>query len=295
MFVIAAAASLSCSVAQVPPIEPLPGEALPAHAEKQQRPSEERLPPSEERAARSERSGRLPEIRYRGMPQRQQPRYLPAEPGPDRRLFPWPPPRASGFYVLPEAPVGREFQTLADSALHLEHALSACGYSELSYLLVPDGFVVMTRLERIEDDGHAFEARGRWVPEEVLASGRFFSLGSYVELLTALWERREPGAFRLFAFVVTPHPFAQSEHKVSAEEAFSWSRGGLNVLPSGGDLPYRKGTRITALVYEFGPGPDGRPELRDPGTLAGRTHLQRAEILAALEPQSLEPRSLESQ
>ena len=94
--------------------------------------------------------------------------------------FPWPPPKPSALYVIPRGLlVDKEFggtPNLADIQGKLTDALDGAAYYERSYYSVPGGFAMVTRMERIRQDGTADLAR-RWM--DVKAEENF-SLLAYI-------------------------------------------------------------------------------------------------------------------
>ena len=196
--------------------------------------------------------------------------------------FPWPPPQASGTVTIPKNLLvgkgARKF-TLGDIQARLESALDRAGYSEKSYFAVPQGFVVVTRLEQFSDNGVPKPGSERWNLE--VGPLKQFSLGEY---LAALFNARA-GHFRVIAFVVTPLAFSQSDAAVSREEATLWFGRGANKLPP--ELAAKEFTAqhyCTALIYEFSKaGPGTEAALKVPGTLPAREQLVKANVWQALE------------
>ena len=196
--------------------------------------------------------------------------------------FPWPPRRASATAVIPS-----EFLTQKTDKVSLKNieqklsaTLDSCGYFEKSYYAVPGGFAIVTRLEQIDPDGRSKEIPDRWSVE--VEPLRSFSLEAY---LKALFTAR-CGYYRIIAFIVTPHPFSQSDITVSRDEAMDWVHEGWNKLPSSiGEREYLpKELSSTALIYEFEQPESGKKaELKTPGRLTGRDHLRKAKIWYALE------------
>src|SRR5262245_11928754 len=142
--------------------------------------------------------------------------------------FPWPPPRASTQITLPAETFRGSRESvvlLRDVDRRLSAALRQAGYDEGSYHAVPGGFSLTARLEQIDSDGTPKRGIDRWA----VAPGPLheFSLSSYLNALL----RSGPGLFRVIVFVVTPHPFSQSDAIVSREDAMAWLQDGFNRLP----------------------------------------------------------------
>ena len=191
--------------------------------------------------------------------------------------FPWPPPKASASDMIPrELLVGNvTHPTLATVVQAIESALQEAGYGEKSYYSVPGGFAMASRIEQINQDGTAKGPADRWSLE--VPPMRKFSFSAY---LTALFTAR-PGYYRVIVFVVTSHPFSQADAKVTSEEAQVWVSSGLNALPEDiASRDYSSAHNCTALIYEFKQ-IGKHTKLMDPSQLTGKTHLNKAGLMAA--------------
>src|SRR5262249_59196269 len=85
-------------------------------------------------------------------------------PGPPETIpqFPWRPPAASATYVLPE-PLFERGRTTGQVVTAIITALERNGYVERSFFTTPaDGVVLVTRLERINEDGSSAADAERW-------------------------------------------------------------------------------------------------------------------------------------
>lgn len=194
--------------------------------------------------------------------------------------FPWPPPQASASMILPPTLlVNTILETTHIRAVDsiLSNTLEECGYMEKSYYAVPDGFALVTRLEQIYPDGTPKEEPERWNIE--VSPLRSFSLKEYLRALFTA----NPGYFRVVVFIITPHPFTQTEAIVSRDEAMDWLRAGANRLPDSiTRRKYSKEYTITALIYEFEKPEFQEPALKIPGLLTGKDHLEKSGFLDAL-------------
>jgi hypothetical protein len=168
---------------------------------------------------------------------------------------------------------------LHDVDVRLNVALTAAGYHEKSYYSVPEGFALVTRLEQINLDGTPKDPQARWSTE--IPPLRGFSLREYVRALFAA----RAGFFRVIVFIVTSHPFVQSEEEISFSTASAWLRSGLNVLPASvGSKEFSPRHRTTVLIYEVEKIMGSHiVDMLLPGRLTGRAHLEKAGILIALE------------
>jgi prepilin-type N-terminal cleavage/methylation domain-containing protein len=91
--------------------------------------------------------------------------------------FPWPPPRASAFDIVPrDLLLGeKEAPLLGEVDVALDSAFRQAGYVEKSYYSVPSGFAIASRLEQINQDGTPKDAADRWsigtrAPPKLVAS-----------------------------------------------------------------------------------------------------------------------------
>ena len=191
--------------------------------------------------------------------------------------FPFPPPMASAFETIPRELLlaHKAHPKLKDVDAALSSAFSRCGYGEKSFYAVPDGFAMASRLEQINADG-SFGAN-RWSLDTAPISN--FSIDSY---LSALFRVRA-GHFRVVVFMVTNHPFNQTDAKITSDQAKSWVKKGLNQLPKKiGDRDYSDDYTCMALIYEFKTLAGGEAKFVEPSEITGRTHLEKSGLLSAL-------------
>jgi len=161
--------------------------------------------------------------------------------------------------------------TLSQVADRIEAALSTAQYETWRYLAVPNGFALVTQIERIDANGNPRQPRfGTELPS--LADMTF------VEFLLALG-KAPPGYYRVFVFVVTDVPFNQSERRIDDSEAQRWMRAGLTQLPLDvGSMPYGPRYRTTSLIYEFSKSGGQAAALVAPSNASASAHLQKARI-----------------
>ncbi len=189
--------------------------------------------------------------------------------------FPWPPPTASATYVLPRN-LFQAQATFGEVADAIVVALERTGYVERSFFRTPDdGIALVTRLERINDDGTARPGNERW-PAAFNHSAA--DLASYVKGLFFV----DRGRYRVIVFILQVRPFVQSPQRVTGAEAREWLRKGANILPP--ELArrvYGEGT-CSVLIYEFqSEGRDKAAKIVD-SRLTGRQHLEKAGVLRHL-------------
>ncbi len=187
--------------------------------------------------------------------------------------FPTEPPAASTTYVLPDALFERT-PTFGDAVNAVLSALERAGYVERSFFgFHRDGVALVTRLERIQDDG-APDVGRRW-PENV---GPGPSEASLYDFLRGLFFV-DPGRYRVIVFLFVSGPVRQSDQSVEGEQAVGWLKSGGDVLPPAlAARPFR-GAHCAVLVYEFAS--DGT-KVREVGSgLTAKQHLEKAGVLTA--------------
>lgn len=190
--------------------------------------------------------------------------------------FPWPPPAASVSYLLPKSLVARHgtIGALTDAIIG---ALEKSGYVERSFYDTPvGGVVLMTRLERIDEDGAPASADHRWAeaPRQADAAG-------LTQFLRGLFFAN-PGRYRVIVFVIQDQPFTQDTDKtISGDQARKMLSTGANALPREVATRPLAEPQCTALIYEFSN--DGIAMKRVESRLTARQHLEKAGIIAQLE------------
>ena len=204
----------------------------------------------------------------------------PSVPAPGAQItlpdFPWPPPAASASYVLPDKLFEgrRTVGSVVDAVIA---ALERNGYVERSFFRTEAaGVALVTRLERINEDGSSFVEHERWSPGE---QNRASSI-DLIRFLRGLFFV-DPGRYRVIVFILQDLPFSQSSQSLTGDEARAWLRRGANVLPPEiAGRPFGAG-RCTVLVYEFAS--DGTAVRVVESRLTGRQHLEKAGMLSLLE------------
>jgi hypothetical protein len=189
--------------------------------------------------------------------------------------FPWPPPAASASYVLPDALLkGR--RTVGEVVAAIISALEFNGYVERSFLQAEGhGVALVTRLERINDDGSSAVGPERWS-----AAKRPGSADDLIRFLRGLFFV-DPGHYRVIVFILQDLPFSQSFRRISEEEANAWLTSGFNILPASiAERPFAPDSHCTVLVYEFAS--DGKTVHVVTSGLTGKQHLEKAGVLSLL-------------
>lgn len=195
----------------------------------------------------------------------------------------WPPPDASTHQKIPRellVPNNTQAQTWASVAARLEKALTDNGYSSPGYYAVPEGFALISQLERINRDATPSPPNVRWKIKVDPASIKSFNLEAYLKALLG----KDEGLFRVIAFVFTPVPIITSGKKIDIEEAKLWVGKGGSKLPKVlSKQIYDEDMEATALIYEFEiPSRREPARLNKPSENNGQQHLKAANILKAL-------------
>ena len=188
----------------------------------------------------------------------------------------WPPPQCSTLQRL-NSRYFAQARTLGDVDDILYNALSSATYDDLRYYAAPNGFVLITRVEQINNDGVALPGKERWSPD--VPDGVGTSLVSYLKALFI----PAVGHFRVIAFAVTNQPITTYRPAPQESEARVWLQQGADELdPHVGALPYGPGYHCTALIYEFEQSAELKGPLDVSGALDATTHLTKSRIMAGL-------------
>jgi hypothetical protein len=192
-------------------------------------------------------------------------------------VFPWPPPRPSALYVLPNnllVPSTTQPSTIGQVSQRLTNALDAAGYAEIGYYALPSGFVMATQLEQYQDDGSP--GIPRW---SSAAPVIHFSIKQYVRDLF----EAQPGHYRVVVFIVTNQPFVPSRNDVSPAVIRGFVGDGLVWLPPEIDgKTFTPAHHCVAFIYEFKQEADGTCDFVAPSELTAIAHLDKAGITHGL-------------
>jgi tetratricopeptide (TPR) repeat protein len=195
--------------------------------------------------------------------------------------YAWPPIKASAFVEVPRQFLAkRDGQThLSDVSDRLKQAFYQAGYGELSWYSVPEGFAVVSRLEHFNPDGTPVQGSERWATK--VTARRIASLTDFLKALFL----PNPGYYRIIVFIVTRVPFTQTDSSLTGDQALAWLSKGANVLPSYiGEALFSTDHNCTALIYEFYQATaEQKAEFKYPGSLTGKTHLEKSGIYQLLE------------
>lgn len=137
-------------------------------------------------------------------------------------------------------------QRFGDIEKRLRAKLDARGYEDTSYYEVRGGFAMITKIERIDDQGKALPGSDRFALE---SSGLCrFRLTSLLDCLLDA----DPGRYRVIVFLVTTAPVTTDGSPARFAEAQDWLDGGGDFMPAYlAGKPLTAAHNISALVYEF--------------------------------------------
>lgn len=188
--------------------------------------------------------------------------------------FPWPPPRYSSIGTFgrdfDRKLIGDDATTLGTVYQRLYDALTQCDSNfESGLFRTPGGFALLSKMERIGQDGTPFPGKQRWVLGKIPPQ-------SLSDLLSQLFLEK-PGFFRVIAFVVTN----QINFEQGNEELPDFHRGGT-ILPPGIASLTMKGRQCYALVYSFEKRAGSSATNLSPESLNAKLHLAKAGLLDAL-------------
>ncbi|WP_143305642.1 hypothetical protein [Chitinophaga vietnamensis] len=194
--------------------------------------------------------------------------YIPA--------FPFPPPQPSATDEISRSYFAT-CKALSDVNARLSAALDKCGYVRKSYFSAPNGFVLVTQLEKINKDRTVKSENERWIQEEDQES---FSLKNYLTRLLFA----NPGYYRCIVFVVSDRYYHYSENKATERQANEWLASGINRLPAEiGKIPFNENHSLDVLIYEFKKNEsDTSVSMIVPSPVTGRNQLIKNKIYDGL-------------
>ncbi|MGO8953262.1 MAG: hypothetical protein ACLPWS_02290 [Rhodomicrobium sp.] len=189
--------------------------------------------------------------------------------------FPWPPPAASTAYVIP-ASVFTRYTTVGEVSAAILYALEDSGYVERSFFQTkPGGVAIVTRLERIVEDGSPAAGADRW-PTGFRDEPR--GLADFLHGLFFV----KTGHYRVIVFTLQDLPFKQGPEGLTGEAAKAWLKLGVNSIPRQmANRPHSKDSTCTVLIYEFESNGKAVKAI-DASSVPGKQHLEKAGLLAAL-------------
>lgn len=189
--------------------------------------------------------------------------------------LPWPPPQPSTFDELPRDLVGADNEQLYSIYHRLTSALERHGYEEHPVFEIPDGFALVTRLERLTADGTP-DPNYRWTRGKVPAS---FYPSAFLSRL--LWGEKEE--YRMIVFAVTTRGPQGDSRLLAEKDALQWLARGWRGRDLPGDIGRLTfgGRRCYALVYHFIK--EGKkPAMAFPSRWNLREHFEKARLWETL-------------
>jgi hypothetical protein len=190
----------------------------------------------------------------------------------------WPPPRPSSRTTLERA-LFRSDATLGDVADHLMEALRAAGNPRASFYTAPGGFVLVTRLERIDGSARPYAGSARFIEPR---PGEPEKPNDPLSFIEALYFAPE-GRYRQVMFVVTNQNVGEAPWTLTPGRAREVLEGGSpDLIGPSETTPFSDTYRVTALIYEFRKRGGRQAEVSIPGRWNAQRHLQRSRILAGL-------------
>lgn len=184
--------------------------------------------------------------------------------------FPFPPPKASASHTFEENLFSKANNLYEVSEL-IEGALKKSGYYEKSYYKIPNGFALVTRMEKMKVDGSPAEDSERWdINSE--STGSSFSLLSYFKSLFVA----DDGSYRIIVFLITPENMRQTEEVMTMEAAKKYLTKGYNRLPNHfKTIPFTEDYSVSALIYEWYKVEHEDPIFMEPSKFLGQYHLAK--------------------
>lgn len=193
--------------------------------------------------------------------------------------FPWPPPAPSAQAQIPPQAfrsAARPAPSLAEVGAHLTGALDQSGHA-YSFYRAPNGFALVSRLERIGEDGTRIGEAGLAAP----VAGEPFRFNATMAALAAA----PAGFYRIIVFVVSDGALVPSTRPLDEDEAGALAGGGAPALPDDfNDRPFTDAHFVTALIYEFRKGEAERDVATlYPGRFNGVDHLRSAGLMRVMD------------
>ena len=198
------------------------------------------------------------------------------------QFFPWPPPTPSATKTIsPSRLSNDEIKTLGKVAELLEKRLADRGYSDFRYYGVRgDGFALVTRLERIDQNGRPLEGIRRPNYDQLKSielTRTPFTLQRYLAALIRPGTNEVSEAhFRLFVFLVTTESVTTNPQlAVDLPTIRNWvTLGSLSLDKENKMKPFTKNHSVVILVYEIVCAPPKEPWMLVPSSLPGHMHVE---------------------
>lgn len=191
--------------------------------------------------------------------------------------FEFPPPKSSASCALPKE-YFKSCRYLNKADTIIKKALEKAGYFGLTYYSVPNGFAMVTRMEKINEDGTSKKDPERWTLKKI--PGFKIKIEDFFKIL--FFENK--GYYRIIVFIITDKSFHTSDKSVSDKEAQAWLNSGNLTLPESiGEKKFNTRYQVNALIYEFiKTETSSETVLADPSNLNAIEHLGKSNILTWL-------------
>lgn len=190
--------------------------------------------------------------------------------------FPFPPPRASAFKLIPRSYLVSDNTTPLSKILDNEliPALETAGYEYSFYRIKDSGLAVVTRLEKMNENGTSAQGEERYSTQQNRQHA--FNIRDY---FTSLFFAR-PGYYRLIVFMLCPYTVTQTNHGITKSTADTIFSNGAD-RPEEEILQYAFSQRYqcTVLIYQFiKPNQVDSAKEFDPSALTCQQHLEKSNI-----------------
>ncbi len=195
----------------------------------------------------------------------------------DMPTFPFPPPKASANYTF-DKNLFAGLSNLTQSSERIENALKKSGYYEKSYYQIPNGYALVTRIEKMESNGAPAPEDERWNVNDKGTSS--FDLFEYFKSLFLADE----GHYRIIVFLVTSDNVQMTDRIMLMSEGEDFLSSGLNRLPPEFDaMPFTDSHYCTALIYEWHKIEHEEAVFMEPSKFLGQYHLAKNKFVEYLE------------
>ena len=169
-------------------------------------------------------------------------------------------------------------KTFGDAAQTLIKGLEKAGYLKRNFFcLENNGIALVTRLEKINEDGTPARNDVRW--PAILGPLDYRFNASLDAVLHGLFEA-EAGHYRVIVFFLSSFPPTPAAKEVGGVEAVAWLKSDGTTLPNYIAVQPLGEAVVVALIYEFESDGSRVKVIHSP--ISGQAHLSKAGILASL-------------
>ncbi len=193
-----------------------------------------------------------------------------------------PKPSASYELTLETFKLEKENITLFDIRNKILASLHCGNYDEVSYYDTNgDGFIMVTRPEKINDDRSSFEGESRWDRTINLNFRDLLTLKILKMLFTGKY-----GIFRMFAFIISKDRIPMSLLHTPKDEEATYNlfmEGYPTFSKKLASVAFTQDYYITVFIYEFGKYEDTEEvSFNLKGQISGKMHLELSKIANCL-------------